>query len=156
MEEEQKQQQQQPLHRAVVKGLAWVKDPRFRHVRHTLRIDGYGGPPIERQSLQHLIDFLDNVESHEVAITELYFSDIELVSDPSPDGGLDVLKDFFGRSDTTVTKVALYWCKFGSTQDASQLLAAFHTNRIITDLAISHGVPNLEGAALGNSISGLM
>jgi Leucine Rich repeat len=90
-------------------------------------------------------------------ITKLNLYDVKLVSDPSPDGGLNVLKDFFGRSDTTLTNVTLvYCCNFGSQEDASQLLAAFHTNRTVTDLTIRQ-IQNLEGGAvLGNSLSGLM
>jgi Leucine Rich repeat len=128
-------------------------------------------PPVDRQSLQHLIDFLDNNNNnradgeHEddspeggaiVTITELKLHNIRLV-EPS-DGGLNVLKDFFSRSNTTplLTKVTLEWCSFGSQDDASQLLAAFHTNRTVTDLRF-HRNHNIEGgAALGNALSALL
>jgi Leucine Rich repeat len=68
---------------------------------------------------------------------------------------LNVLKDFFGRSDTTLTKVTLDECAFGTTEDTSQLLAAFHTNRTISDVEIFY-IFALQGAALGNSLSGLL
>jgi Ran GTPase-activating protein (RanGAP) involved in mRNA processing and transport len=54
-----------------------------------------------------------------------------------------------------LTKVTLNECEFGSEQDASQHFASFHTNRTVVDLTI-HRIHNLEGAALGNSLSGLM
>jgi hypothetical protein len=155
-------QQQPPLHSAVVDGLAHLADPRYRENRHSLYVDGFGvwyrKPPIDRRSLQHLVDFLDNhVDSHaDVVITDLILDNVTLVSGPSPDGGLNVLKDFFTRSDISLTKVTLRRCDFGTTEDAVELLAAFHTNRTITDLGINCGVANLEGSAFGNSLSGLM
>jgi Leucine Rich repeat len=108
---------------------------------------------VDRRSLQHLVDFMDNSDSREVAITELWFFCVRL-SEPS-DGGLDVLRTFFSRSDTTLTKVCLYYCNFGSAQDASQLLAAFETNRTVTDLTI-HQIGNLQGVMLGDCLSSLL
>jgi hypothetical protein len=72
------------------------------------------------------------------------------------DGRLEVLCTFFSRSDTTLTKVTLSSCDFGTAQDSSQLLAAFESNRTVTDLTLSNGIRNLEGAALGASLSSLM
>jgi hypothetical protein len=88
MEEEQQQrqqqqQQQQPLHDAVVNGIARITDPHcIEDERHTLYVacdddphDLGLEPPIDRPSLQHIVDFLDNHRrdsSHrEVVITEL-------------------------------------------------------------------------------------
>jgi Leucine Rich repeat len=73
-----------------------------------------------------------------------------------PDGGLDILRDFFARSDTTLTKVTLIEGRmFGPAEETSQILAAFHTNRTVTDLTLK-GIDNLWGAALGNSFSGIL
>ena len=112
--------------------------------KHSFRVD--------QQSLQHLADFIDkHADSHKVEITELCLSNIELISDPS-DGGLDVLT----ASDTPLTKVTLNGCNFGNQQDASQLLAAFHTNRTVTHLKIAFGVANLQDAALGRSLAEIL
>jgi hypothetical protein len=101
------------------------------------------------RSLQHLVDFVDNIDSsHEVVITELKLYQVTLISDPS-DGGLNVLREFFSRSHTgtALTKVTLLYCDFGINQlDAEQLLAAFHTSRTVTDLSIRR-IRKLEGAA---------
>jgi hypothetical protein len=75
-EEQQQQQQQQPLHRGVVDGIARLTDPGYREERHILVVIGYhdGRAPVNRQSLQHLVDFLDDRRnSHEdiIAIKEL-------------------------------------------------------------------------------------
>jgi hypothetical protein len=93
--------------------------------------------------------------AHEVDIpvTELKLDAIEL-SLPH-DGGLELLCTFFTRSDTTLTKATLSWCHFGTAQDAAQLLAAFETNRTVTDLTI-YRIRNLHGTALGNSLSRLL
>jgi Leucine Rich repeat len=80
---------------------------------------------------------------------------LDLSPHPS-DGSLNVLRDFFARSDTTLTKVTLHQCNFGSQQDAEQLLAAFHTNRTVVDLSIRFRVANLQGAALGNFVSAIL
>jgi hypothetical protein len=141
-----------------VEGIARLENPRFRDVRHTLSIIRSGGePPFDRRSLQHLVDFLDNADSNEAALTELHFHGTDLVSDPSPDAGLNVLKAFFGRNDTTVTKVKFWECSFSSRDDASHLLTAFHTNRIVTDLTIRR-FRNIDrdGAAFGTCLSNLM
>jgi hypothetical protein len=71
---------------------------------------------------------------------------------------LNVLIGFFARSDTAttfLTKVTLHYCDFGSEEDTSRLLTTFHANRTVTDLTI-RGIDNLEGTALGNSLSGLL
>jgi hypothetical protein len=79
----QQRQQQQQLHSAVVDAIALHKDPRYpREERHKLHVIGYKHvnnynytlPPKDRQSLLHLVDFIDYVDSHEVAITELELS----------------------------------------------------------------------------------
>jgi hypothetical protein len=59
------------------------------------------------------------------------------------------------KSDATLTKVTLEYCNFGNQQGAELLLAAFHTNRSVTDLVML-SVANLEGAALGACLCGLM
>jgi Leucine Rich repeat len=146
----------QQLHGGVLNAIARLTDRHHRKERHTLmlseaEVGTYG--PVDRYSLQHLVTFLDNGDSHEV--TELVLEGVELVSDPSPDGGLDVLRNFFARSDTTLTKVTLSCCHFGSQEDTSQLLAAFQTNRSVLDLAIIR-IRSLHGAALGNSLSSLL
>jgi Ran GTPase-activating protein (RanGAP) involved in mRNA processing and transport len=155
MEEQQQQQQQhRTIHNVILNGIARLSDPQYREERHKLKIIGdFPRPRIDRHSWQHLVDFLDDRRgSHdEVAITELELGCIQL-SEPF-DGGLNVLRAFFARSDTTLTKVTLdCWLP----QDASRLLLeAFHTNRTITDLTIRR-IINLEGAALGYSLSSLM
>ena len=102
MKEEQQQQQQPLIHRAVLNSIETLENPRYRDYRHQLDVYGYGSeifpPPIDQQSSRGLRDV------REVVITELNLYNVKLVSDPSPDGVLNVLKDFFGRSDTTLTK----------------------------------------------------
>jgi hypothetical protein len=123
------EQQQQQLHRGVFEGIARLTDPRHRDKRHKV---GISASRLDRRSLEHLVNFLDDIDSHEVVITELELFCVHL-SEPS-DGGLDVLRAFFSRSDTTMlTKVTLWDCNFGNQEDASQLLAAFETNRTVTD-----------------------
>jgi Leucine Rich repeat len=61
----------------------------------------------------------------------------------------------FSRSDTTVTKVTIEYCSFGTAEDASRLLAAFETSRTVTDLTLC-GIESLEGAALGARLFGLL
>jgi hypothetical protein len=112
------------------------------HVLLILKICGYRNSPIDLRSLQHLVDFIDNSDSREAAITGLRLLNVRL-SEPS-DGGLDVLRGFFARSDTTLEKVKLEYCHFGNQEDASQLLAAFETNRTVTGLTIRQ-IRNLEG-----------
>jgi hypothetical protein len=104
--------------------------------------------PIDQGSLQHMVDFLDSGE-HSV-VTELVLDNVKLTQ-PSG-GGLDILRAFFSsRSDTTLTKVVLWHCDFGSHEGASKLLAAFQNNRTVVDLAICR-IKNFEGAALGMSL----
>jgi hypothetical protein len=108
---------------------------------------------INRHSWQHVVDFVDNVDgSHEVFLTELVLDYCRQVSNPS-DGGLEVLRSFFARSDTTLTKVALWHCDFGQAEDALEL-AAIQTNTTVSDLT-THRTDNLRGAALGACFSGL-
>jgi hypothetical protein len=130
---------------------------------------------VDRRSLQHLVDFVDNnnnngrssssivleggvvdrheEEEEEVAIEQLVLNGLRL-SHPH-DGGLNVLTNFFARSDTKLTEVSLYCCHFGTTQDASRVLASFQTNRTVTDLTIKD-IANLKGGALGTSLCGLV
>jgi hypothetical protein len=97
MEHHHQQQPQPPqLHRAVVDAIPRLEDPKYLEERHKIYVSCYNAP-MDRRSLQHLFDFLDyhRDSHHEVEITELCFSGIELVFDPSPDGGLNVLKRRF-------------------------------------------------------------
>jgi hypothetical protein len=117
-------------------------------------VEGYYGVHMDRCSLQYLVNFLNNHHrrSHEeVVIMELKLRLIKLISD----GGLDVLRNFFARSDTTLTKIIFDRCRFGEEEVISHFLSALYTNRTITDLSI-RTINNLEGAALGNALSGLM
>jgi hypothetical protein len=153
------------LHPAVLAGIVRLADPRYRKVRHGLVVDtGFvngmvnAPKPVDESSLQHLVDFLDNVDSHEVAITELQlvrimeFGELCGCGAFGRDDFFNVLIDFFERSDTTtLTKVTLWNCDFGSQEDASRLFAGFHTNRTVTDLTISQ-IHNLHGTAHGNSL----
>ena len=91
----------------------------------------------------------------EVAITDVVLANVGLSSHPS-DGSLNVLRDFFARSDTTLAKVSLHQCNFGSQQDAEQLLAAIHTNRTVFDLSIRFRVAKLQDAALGDYVSAIL
>jgi Leucine Rich repeat len=139
---------------------------------------------LDRRSLQHLVDFiLDNSHHHHhhhhhragnaaaaqdeeeeeeeeeevIIVTELELANVRLVSDPSPDGGVNVLKDFFARaSDTTVTKIKFWSCDFGSVEDTLQLLAGLHSNRTVTDLEIRFGLVHLDGIALGKALAGCL
>jgi hypothetical protein len=59
------------------------------------------------------------------------------VRKPNPsDDGFGAVRDLFARSDTTLTTISLWECNFDTAQNQSQLLAAFHTNRTVTDLAL--------------------
>jgi Leucine Rich repeat len=176
MAQQQHEPQQEQLHRAIVSGIARCRlyDPAARHRdherrRHTLSVMGWTTPRIlDRHSWQHLVDFLNNaaavVDDDESVVvepttvtttTQLELCDIRLLTNPNTDGGLNVLQRFFSRGDTTLTKVEMYGCDFGTAQDAAQLLAAFQTNATVTDLTIRR-IENLEEATLGNSLSGLM
>jgi Ran GTPase-activating protein (RanGAP) involved in mRNA processing and transport len=164
----QQQQRQSPpqIHRGVLDGIARLANPIHRRQRHMLIVTGHN---LDRRSLQHLVDFLEKNknnnnnnnngqngdDSHEeaIVITELPLLDIAL-SEPS-DGGLIVLRDFFSRSDTALTKVTLSWSYFGTAEEASHLIAAFQTNRTVTDLTIRQ-ISNLRGSALGNCLSGVL
>jgi Leucine Rich repeat len=163
-QQRQQQQQQRPqIHRGVLDGIARLADPRYRKDRNKLIVCYYsfkrdGRPPVDRQSLQHLVDFLDSHQREDaqtvVIITELELDRVRL-SEPS-DGGLQVLCTLFARCDTTLTKIALYGCYFGSREDVARLLAALATNRTLTDLTI-RDMNNLpRRVALGNFLSTLM
>jgi hypothetical protein len=103
---------------------------------------------LSRKSSQHVNN------AHKV-VTALELLDASFVSYPSPDGGLDALRHFFSRSDTTLTRVTLVCCDFWNKQEATLLLAAFHTNRTVTHVTIDD-IANLEGGALGASLCGLV
>jgi hypothetical protein len=158
MEMEEEQQQQQWLHLAVLYGMARLVDPRYRDERHKLVVNGYEQPPMDRHSLEHLVNHHHRESHEEVTITELeLIRCIDMVSArTAPDGGLGVLRTFFARSDTTLTSVSLSFCIFGGEEDASQLLSAFQTNRTVTDFLAVGYVCNLRGATLGNCLSTLM
>jgi hypothetical protein len=158
MEKMEEQQQQQPrIHLAVLNCIAVCKLQSHHMKRHGLYVEGHYDP-MDRCSLQYLDDFLKNHHCcyhEEVMIMELKLLVIKLISVPSPDGRLDVLRNFFARTNTMLTKIIFDHCRFGEEEDASQLLSAIHTNRTITDISI-HIINNLQGAALGNMLSGLM
>jgi hypothetical protein len=127
-------QEEDAVHRGVVNGIARLTHPQYHEERRKLIVRGWPNGFIDRQSLNHLVRFLDNFGAHEVVrITGLILDHPSLVRDPSPDVGLNVLTDDFARSDTTLTNVTLNSCNFGRQQEASQLLAAFHTNRTVID-----------------------
>jgi hypothetical protein len=161
----QQQQEQQQLHPCVLSGIARLSDPHHRHERHKLTISGYTTPGgVNRRSVQHLVDFLNDSDSHEVVITELKFHWIQLSRMDGSlephfnvpfEGGLEVICAVFSRSDTTLTKVAMDGCHFATTEDTSQLIAAFETNRTVTDLTIRR-IRNLQDVALGDCVSGLL
>lgn len=145
---------QRVTHRGVLGGIALFAGP-CRHrdqKRHKLVIYGYGAA-VDRRSLQHLVDFLLDGNSPHV-VTELEFNNVYL-SYPS-DGGFEVLRDFFARSNTTLTSVIFHgYSIFGNVQEASQLFAAFRTNRTVTGLTISY-IRDLSRVSLGVCLSGLL
>jgi hypothetical protein len=145
--------EQHHLHGGVLGGIARLADPCHRKKRQHNKLVVYGcGRAVDRQSVDHLVNFLGG-NNDAIVVTELELRDFRL-SEPS-DGGVDVLRTFFARSETTLTKVTLYRCGFGSAVAASQLLAAFERNRTVSDLSIRR-IDNLQGAALGRCLSGWM
>jgi hypothetical protein len=160
MEEQQQQQQQPRIHPAVLTSIACLRLWSHCMERHRLYVEGfYNGVTsacMDRHSLQYLVNFLENHHRHEeVVISELKLHLIKLISDPSPDGGLDVLRNFFARSNMTLTKIIFDHCRFGEEAVALQFLSALYTNQTVTDLSIQI-IKTLQGAALGNALSGLM
>jgi hypothetical protein len=96
-------------------------------------------PRVNRQSVQYLVDFLDDSARHSeaAAITTLHLNEVGLVEKPS-DGGLQILRTFFSKSSNmTPTKVKLTCCHFGNEQETLQLFVSFHTNRTVTDLKLA-------------------
>jgi hypothetical protein len=160
-EKMEEQQQQQPhIHPAVLNSIARHRLRSHRMERHRLYVEGfYDGVRavcMDRRSLQYLVNFLENHHRHEqVVITELKLHLIKLISDPSPDGRLDVLRNFFARSDTMLTKIIFDCCRFGEEQVALQFLSALYMNQTIMVLSIQI-INTLQGAMLGNTLSGLM
>jgi Leucine Rich repeat len=125
--------------------------------------------PINVRSLQHLVDFL--LAEEETTPPPPQFQDahrfkgVRLLN-PS-DGGTNVLRDYFARSDTTLTRIKLSNCNFGTVEETVRIIGAFQTNRTVSDLTISTIINreallarpllrNTVYAALGNSLSGLM
>jgi hypothetical protein len=168
---QQRQQQQQPaLHRAVVDAIALVTDPHCRHPhkRHDKLCCRwirplYASRPVDRRSLQHLVDFFLNshrgCDAHEAAAaaaaaavtTELVLFEIRLVSRPTADGGMHVLRDFFARSDTTtLTEVILESYNFWPTRRGMSCFGSLSHESNHHGLGDSFcGVANLEYIALG-------
>jgi hypothetical protein len=134
-------------------------DNRNNH-NHCLTIIGYGyEETVDRNSLQYLVDFLDNRNSNEdsppVAVTNLFLSGIYLLA-PS-DGGLNVLRRYLAGNDMTLTKISFNHCIFGDLHEYSQLLQALHTNRTITIIQIEGwGRGQLKSNNLGTAVGGLM
>jgi hypothetical protein len=84
-------------------------------------------------------------------ITEITVEYVHLLSD----GAVNVLRDYFARSYTTLTKVTLAdHCSSSTTEETSQLLAAFETNRTVSNLTIRR-ICSLQGGALGACLCGL-
>jgi hypothetical protein len=110
-------------------------------------------PPMARFRLECLVDSLVILPSW---TTELQLDHFTLISEPAPDGGLNVLRDFFARSDNTMTltSISLDVCDFGSAEDAWHLFSAFHTNRTVAEMYIGP-IANLDGAAFGTCLAGL-
>jgi hypothetical protein len=128
MEQEQPQQPPPQIHRGVLEGIARLTHHLHSEVRHKLWIRGFDKPPVDRQSLHHLVDFYHthHRDTNDVVVISELELDLVRLSHPA-DGGLNILSTFFsGSNTTTLTKVALKYCDFGTNQeDASQLLAAF-------------------------------
>jgi hypothetical protein len=157
-----------------IDGSAYEERPAPRHCYDDTRIHVSKLPPMNRRSLQYLVDFLsifqrrrrrreDESEEHRpsdddepVVITHLVLYALNLTRHPNDgSGGLDVLRTFFARSDstTTLTKVTLWHCDFGTVDEALQLLASFQTNPTVVDLEIVGLMPHLDNAALGACLS---
>ena len=78
-------QQQQELHKSILNGLARVANP-HRHYgaeRHKLLIFALCRPPVDRHSLDHLVNFLDNQHNsgcgEVVVVTELELEAVRLL-----------------------------------------------------------------------------
>jgi hypothetical protein len=154
------EQQQEVLHPSIRDGLRGLSDEIVIEIAQDY-FDDNDDPRIDRRSWEHLIHVLEREQSSrgkkQPVKHHLKLKNVKLPGNwnyPS-DGSLDVLRSFFARSDTTVTRVTLWECDFGTAQEASLLLAAFRTNRTVTDLCIK-GIDKLRGAAFGNSLSGLL
>jgi hypothetical protein len=112
-------------HPSTLRAIARLEDPHHSGEKHRLLVSGRRGtdsrpgwhrPAVDLQSLEYLVRFLDSNNADgslpdSVAITELelYYADVVSDRDPS-DGCLNVLKDFFSRSNTSLTKVTLHPC----------------------------------------------
>jgi hypothetical protein len=90
---------------------------------------------VDRQSVQYLADFLSG-DAHKV--TELVLCFFSLLQ-PS-DVALNVLCDLFANGNSTITSVELLAMNFGTAEEASQLIAAVQSNRLITDLSIGRSI----------------
>jgi hypothetical protein len=147
---QQPRQRQRGNHPIILDAIARLRvedHPQYREdsrhkliVNGLLRSNGHTLPRVDRRSLQHMVDFLDESDddSREVVITELELHCVRLKS-----SSLSVLRKLFARSDTRLKKVTLDFCEFvnGDNEDdirsstnqdkrALQLLSAFQTNRI--------------------------
>jgi hypothetical protein len=151
--EEQRQQRPQTIHHGILAAIQSVVS-RDRDKRHTLDVYCMGNDYMNRKSTRYLVRFLNgrNKRALRVAIKKLSLYRFRL--DSPSDGTLAVLCAYFSRSHTSITNVNLTGCAFGTDEEESQLLAAFHTNRTVTDLTISD--PHLQDAALGAGLSGCL
>lgn len=61
-----------------------------------LRNQRWSTSPVDRQSWQHLVDFLE--EPRPFPVTWFFLEGVGFVSNPATDGGLQVLAGFFARS----------------------------------------------------------
>jgi hypothetical protein len=164
LEREQQQQQQQQQQREHTRQ---QRSQQQQQQHHALVVyASHDVPPVDRRSWEYLVTYLEDirlnpppVHGEQVAgmiATELELAGIRLPN-PSDDGSLQVLCEYFSRRShtTLLTKVTLHACNFGNTEDASQLLTAFQTNRTVTDLTID-SIRNVGGAALGTCLSALL
>jgi Leucine Rich repeat len=120
---------------------------------HTNRLIIRDATFVDRQSLQYLVDFLQDDEStHDVTELELLFFSFPL------HGGLNVLCDFFANQ-TTLIAIRMEHCDFGSIHENLQLFAAMQRNRFVIDLNLNidaRRITDLRDAVLGNCISGFL
>jgi Leucine Rich repeat len=154
MDQQQPQQPPPPqIHRGVLNGIARLTALPYYHKRRlSLLVCGYREPVFDRPSLEYLVNFLDHRDDDSLEVTGIMLQYVHCLKS---DGGLNVLSDFFARSDTRLTNATLWECDFGSREDVAQLLSPFYTNKTITGLTI-HQITNLEGVALGTCLSNLM
>jgi hypothetical protein len=151
-------------HEAIADAIARLEDPLHAHERHILKTGTLRRPgllyPYTCQNLEDLVDLLDNhvASSPQAIISQLELDGVVLVGAfrgfTLPDGGLEVLKRFFARSDTTLTCVSFDGCAFGGRNDHLQILEAFYQNRTVSELRINDF--SLREGDLENVASGVM